>query len=271
MRYDMMADISYEEFSQEYYAEIDKRFFGSVFQIMPWKERPFDNLIDFNSLSGKDVLEVGVGCGTHAQLIAEKSGSFTGIDITDYAINATTKRMDAFAIKADIIRMDAEKMNFEDNSFDFIWSWGVIHHSSNTLQILKEINRVLRPGGKAVVMVYHKSVWNTYIRGALYYGILKGGLFKGKSVHKIIQEKTDGALARYYTIREWNDMLREFFLVGKTLLLGSKSQLVPMPYCKAKEFLMRLIPNWFGRFITNRPFFGFMVVSMLIKETNGKH
>ncbi|MBK7629848.1 MAG: class I SAM-dependent methyltransferase [Ignavibacteriales bacterium] len=58
-----------------------------------------------------------------------------------------------------MLKMDAEALQFEDNSFDFVWSWGVIHHSSNTRKILEEIQRVLKPGGEAIIMVYHRSIW----------------------------------------------------------------------------------------------------------------
>jgi ubiquinone/menaquinone biosynthesis C-methylase UbiE len=63
--------------------------------------------------------------------------------------------------------MDAEHLAFPDASFDFVWSWGVIHHSSNTWQIVGEIQRVLKPGGTAVIMVYHRGWWNYYVWGML--------------------------------------------------------------------------------------------------------
>ena len=267
MRYDFTEPIPCVEFSGEFYEEIDRRFYGSVHQFMPWEKFPFDNLIDFESLSKKNVLEIGVGCGSHAQLLAQESRSFTGIDITEYAVKSTRARLDLLGFNATILRMDAENMEFEDDTFDFIWSWGAIHHSSNTRKVLEEIHRVLRPGGRAITMVYHRSIWNTYVRGGLYYGVLKGKLMRTRSLTRIIQDSTDGALARYYTIPEWEGLISDLFTVEKTLVFGSKSQLIPLPYGGIKEFLMSLIPNSLGRFITNRPFFGFLLVSAFSKRT----
>ena len=51
---------------------------------------------------------------------------------------------------------DAEKTNFDDNFFDIIYSWGVIHHSPSTSKIVDEIFRILKPGGEARIMIYHK-------------------------------------------------------------------------------------------------------------------
>ena len=97
------------------------------------------------------------------------------------------------------MQMYVEKLSFPDASFDFVWSWGVINHSSDTKTILPQIHRVLKPGGELTFMVYHQSSWNTFIRGWLYYGLLKGGLFKGLDAHRLLQLNTDGALPRYYT------------------------------------------------------------------------
>jgi ubiquinone/menaquinone biosynthesis C-methylase UbiE len=55
--------------------------------------------------------------------------------------------------------LDAEQLALAEGSFVVFWSWGVIHHSANTRRILDEMHRVLRPGGSAVVMVYHRGFW----------------------------------------------------------------------------------------------------------------
>ena len=153
MRYDWKDGIPYEEFSQEFFAEIDRRFFSAVELYAPCKKIPFDWLIEFDSLRTKDVLEIGVGNGSHAQLLAEHAKSFAGIDLTEYSVRSTSERLRVFGLPGTVAEMDAEKMLFPDKSFDFVWSWGVIHHSANTRKIIEEMYRVLRPGGEAVVMV----------------------------------------------------------------------------------------------------------------------
>jgi len=264
--FDFKGKIPFEEYSKEFFKEIDKRFFDSVWRIMPWEKIPFDNLIEYEGLNNKRVLEIGIGCGSNSQYLAEYASDYTGIDLTEYGTNCTRKRLSSLTLPGKVLQMDAERLEFEDNSFDFIWSWGVIHHSSNTENIVNEISRVLSPGGKLVTMVYHQSFWNTYIRGALFYGILKGWFFKKRSLHSIIQDSTDGALARYYTLDEWRDVLSPNFELKEIIVLGSKSQLIPLPTCSLKHFLMKLIPNWLGRFITNRPSFGFLLVSTAVKK-----
>src|SRR6478672_13864574 len=110
MRYDWDDKIGEPEYTQDYFREIDRRFFAATRPFMPWKKTPFDRLIDFDAIRNMDVLEIGVGCGTHAQLLATNARSFTGIDLTDFAVNCTSRRMQEFGIDATVRRMDAEEM-----------------------------------------------------------------------------------------------------------------------------------------------------------------
>lgn len=109
-------------------------------------------------------------------------------------------------------------------------------------------------------MVYHQSVWNTFVRGWIYYGLLKGGIFHGKNAHQLIQENTDGALARYYTMEKLRQELADRFQIEHFYLLGNKMQLIPIKYGPWKERMSAMIPDALGRLITNRAFFAYMVV-----------
>ncbi len=266
MRYDFFEEaIEAPEYSPDYYREVDRRFLRSVKIQFPWKTIPFDNFIDFDQLKSQDVLEIGVGIGTHAEILSSHAKSYTGIDLTEYAVNATKKRLKAFGLSGRILQMDAERMSFADASFDFVWSWGVIHHSSDTAKILEEVHRVLKPGGKFTFMVYHESIWNTFFRGWLYYGLMKGGLFRGKNVHELIQDNTDGALARYYKLSGLKEKVSVKFQIQRITLLGNKLQLIPLKYGPWKERISALIPNALGRFITNRALFAYMVVTNCVR------
>ena len=265
MRYDWTETLNIPEFSREYYQEIDRRFLKTVREAHPWRRIPFDDFIDFEWIRDKKVLEIGTGCGTHAQLLATHAGSYTGIDLTDFAVKASSTRLRINGLGDHIRQMNAEQLEFPDASFDFVWSWGVIHHSSNTRRILEEIWRVLRPGARCTVMVYHRSWWNMMIRGALYYGIVKGGFLRGRSVDQLIQETTDGALARYYTREEWLQETGDLFKTRRMSLMGHKTQLLPLPAGRLKDRVGSVIPDRLGRWLTNRPFFGYMIIPEMIK------
>lgn len=262
MRYDWRDSVSHEEFSRGFFDEIDRRFFGEAEKYMPWEKMPFEALIDFPGIANKDVLEIGVGNGSHAQLLAATARSFTGIDLTDYAVKSTSERLKLRGLKGRVERMDAEKLTFPDNSFDLIWTWGVIHHSSNTAGILREMHRVLRPGGTATVMVYHRNFWNYYVMAGLFHGMLRGELLKKRSLHSIMQGHTDGAIARYYTGRDWNALVAPWF-DSVLSVYGGKQELFPLPAGRVKQAIVNAVPNPVTRFFTNRCRMGTFLVSQL--------
>src|SRR5205823_861546 len=213
MRYDFGDEIDHPEFSREFYEEIDRRFFSDAEKYLPSSALPFDALIDFDALRNQDVLEIGVGNGSHAQLLASRARSYNGIDLTAYAVRSTAERMRRFNLDQPTVKiqqMDAERMEFADESFDFLWTWGVIHHSANTRQILSEMKRVLKPRGRAITMVYYRNIWNYYLYAGLFGGLIKGHLWKTGSLHQTRQHETDGAIARFYSIPEWKRLTSEF-------------------------------------------------------------
>lgn len=270
MRYDWKQAVEVEPLSESFYAEIDARFFGNVWEFMPWRNIPFDNLIDFESLQNKRVLEIGVGMGSHAQLLARHAASYKGIDITGYAVKATSERLKLFGLNGEISQMDAEHMDFPDATFDTVWSWGVIHHSSDTKQILKEIHRVLKPGGEAIIMIYHRGWWNYYFLGGLFHGILKGGLFKTGSLHKTMQSVTDGALARYYSASSWERTVGGLFNIDYIRIKGGKPEVFPIPGGRFKSAVMAMIPNFLTRCLTNYCRMGSFLISRLVKSGGGR-
>ena len=266
MRYDWLRGeldrIPHPEFSKEFYREIDRRFFSNANEYLPQGKVPFDRLIDFESLADKNVLEIGVGNGSHAELLAAHAGGFTGIDLTDYGVKSTSERMKVFGRgNARILQMNAEELQFPDDTFDFVWSWGVIHHSANPRAILKEIHRVLKPGGIFKAMVYYRSFWSYYAFGLLA-GIGKGFFLHGNSIHEAVQRITDGAIARYYAPSEWRDELNAAGLkVNGIGILGMKSAILPIPGSRFKYSVLNAIPNSVSRLMTNKLRMGSFIVS----------
>ena len=261
MRYDWQKQVAEEEYSPKFFDEIDRRFFEASYDFLPYCEKPFEPLIPYVQLPEWDCLEIGVGCGSHAECLARYAKSFTGIDLTEQAIEYSKKRLDVRGLEGNLIQMDAEALTFDDETFDFIWSWGVIHHSSNTTNTLREMARVLRPGGRVRVMVYHRNWWNFYFRGGFVYGILQGGFRRnGWSLHNVMQETTDGALARYYTESEWRKITQDFFEILATSVYGTKSEIIPLPVGSLKNFVSKIFPKSLSQFLNSNCKLGTYIV-----------
>ena len=198
--------------TKDWFRKVDDLFFSisKEFAHPNSNTEPFSELINFEDLKGKKVLEIGCGMGSHSGILAKYAKDLTSIDITKTAVNTTNKRFELFELNnARAINADAENMPFKDNSFDFIWSWGVIHHSSDTNKIAKEIHRVLRNGGKSTVMIYNKNSTRYYIHG-LYQGIFHLKFLKYRSLYKVNMTFTDGYIARHYTKKSARILFNDF-------------------------------------------------------------
>lgn len=114
---------------------------------------------DFAAWQGKRVLEIGVGLGADHERFACAGAQLWGIDLTGRAIAHTASRLGARGLCSTLMVADAEKLPFADDSFDLVYSWGVIHHSPNTAEAAREISRVLKGGGVFRVMIYHNTLW----------------------------------------------------------------------------------------------------------------
>ncbi len=117
----------------------------------------FGRIFDYERYRGGRVLEVGCGMGCMAMNWAQQGAQVTAVDLNPVAIRQTRLRFELFGLAGDIREADARTLPFADETFDFAYSWGVLHHSPDTAQSIGELFRVLRPGGQVGVMLYHRN------------------------------------------------------------------------------------------------------------------
>jgi SAM-dependent methyltransferase len=109
------------------------------------------------------VLEAGCGIATDGMRFVRAGAHYTGIDFSPTALELARRRLALERGRARLIRGSIVELPFPDASFDLVYSNGVIHHLPETGLVIREFHRVLRPGGTAVVMVYHRASLNFYI------------------------------------------------------------------------------------------------------------
>ena len=241
MTYDWRGTNHAPEGTLEFFEEIDRRFFQS--SPLYRGERPFAALIPFADLRGKRVLEIGCGLGSHSQLLAEAGCNLTSIDLTPRAVALTTRRLALHYLSSDVREMDAEEMEFVDGEFDFIWSWGVIHHSAHAERILRQVTRVLKSNGEFRFMVYNRRAFDTYTK--VMRGVLTGKQFRGMSMDDILSFYSDGYLARFYTRKQLRKLIETNGLCCERIsVMGQTSELVPLRGTgKMGKLKYRLVPN----------------------------
>lgn len=110
--------------------------------------------IPFHEMEGKSVLEVGLGYGSVSQRIAESGADYTGLDIAEGPPAMVRHRLAQNDLPGNAVQGSILDAPFADSQFDWIVAVGCFHHTGNFQRALNESYRMLKPGGKAMVMVY---------------------------------------------------------------------------------------------------------------------
>jgi SAM-dependent methyltransferase len=161
----------------------------------------------FGNWKSKRVLEIGVGLGADHQRYAENGALCAGVDLTARAVEHTRKRLRALGLASDLQVADAEKLPFEDGTFDLVYSWGVLHHSPDTPRTVSEVLRIIRPGGTAKVMIYHKHSLVGYMLW-IRYALLRGRLFT--TLREIYATYLESPGTKAYTVTEARTLFQGF-------------------------------------------------------------
>jgi ubiquinone/menaquinone biosynthesis C-methylase UbiE len=162
---------------------------------------------EFPHYKTKKILEIGVGLGADHQKFAEAGAICYGIDLTERSIEHTSRRFHLFGLESKLQQGDAENLPFDDNSFDLVYSWGVLHHTPDTAKAIDEVFRVLKPGGKAKIMIYHKYSFVGYMLW-IRYGLLR--LKPRTSLGEIYSNYLESPGTKAYSVEETEQLFSKF-------------------------------------------------------------
>jgi len=123
----------------------------------------------FSESRGLQVLEIGVGAGTDFVQWVRNGASVVGVDISSGSLSEARARVEAEGLSGgELLIADAEQLDFADDTFDVVYSYGVLHHLPDTPRAIREVHRVLKPGGEARMMIYHLPSWTGLLLWAMY-------------------------------------------------------------------------------------------------------
>lgn len=154
-----MAVVRHEVGSREFFEDLDEYHFD--------KQRHLEKVLDYASCRGKKVLDVGCGVGVDLARFARAGAVVTGVDISQRAIDLAIKNFEYQGLQAELQVMDGENLDYPDNTFDFVYAHGILPYAENEAQVVREIHRVLKPGGEALLQAYHKYSWMYLLRNIM--------------------------------------------------------------------------------------------------------
>jgi SAM-dependent methyltransferase len=137
------------------------KFFAAYDQFRYRTERHLPACLDALPVADADVLEIGLGEGSDSERMIRRGARWSGVDITAESIARVRTRLRQRGLPfAALHQASVVDLPFADNSFDLVFSHGVLHHVPDIDAAQKEIHRVLRPEGELVVMVYARRSLN---------------------------------------------------------------------------------------------------------------
>lgn len=156
---DVVRDFWQSHINNEYYTEAERASESYFREITDRRYRAHYHLSElFDSITGQDrrLLEIGCGIGVDSIALAQRGFGVTAIDLTPNALAVAREFAAHRGVTIDFRLGNAEQLDLPDQSFDAVYSFGVLHHTPDIERSVAEVHRVLRPGGTAYVMLYHR-------------------------------------------------------------------------------------------------------------------
>lgn len=221
----------------EYFTEVERSRYN---EYAPWM-RPF---FRYDSYAGANVLEVGVGQGTDLVQFARAGARVTGIDITQRHLDLARRNFEVRGLSGTFQLANAASMPFADEIFDVVYSFGVLHHTDQTVRCISECYRVLKPGGTLLIGLYHKYSFDHF--KLLLSGLLKGKLWKlgYRGLLSTVEVGANGTtikpLVKTYSGTQLRNLLEDF----KSVDISFRHLAIHLP----GFWIPRAATEWFGRF-----------------------
>jgi 2-polyprenyl-3-methyl-5-hydroxy-6-metoxy-1,4-benzoquinol methylase len=228
-----------------------------------------DKRIFANASRDSKVLDLGCGVGMWLSQFAKRGyRNLTGADLTSKALSIAQKRADTYGYEYALHKENAEELSYENCSFDHVNCQGVIHHTPNTENCIKEISRILKPDGTALISVYYKNIilrnWKLLYPLGKILGMMKFGMkgrgrediFKIKNMNDLtrLYDGADNPIGKVYSKMEFSNLLKSHFKIEEVFF----------HFFPARSFPFK-IPKVLHRFLDQRGC-PFMIFASLKKE-----
>lgn len=200
----------------------------------------------FDTSAGLRVLEIGVGMGADYEQWLRAGAVATGVDLSESSLARARQRCEQSGLHVDLRQADAETLPLANNSFDVVYSYGVMHHSPDTQRCLDEAWRVLKPGGTAHIMLYHHAS----LTGIMLW--LRYGMWRGQSIRQCVYERLESRGTKTFTKAEVAAMMARFEDVQIEQVFSPGDLLLSQPSARFQSTIYRVAWKLFPRGLMRR-------------------
>jgi len=200
----------------------------------------------FDRWKGKRILEVGCGTGSELVRFARTGANVIGVDLSFKSADIAKARLCFCKCDGEVCQADAESLPFKKNEFDFVYSWGVLHHTPDISKAISEIHRVLKPNGEICIMLYHKPSLVT-LQMYLMFGLCSFKPFR--RIDDILANHHESLGTKAYSV----DEARQMFSIFRDLQIKVFITSYDLRFTRNRHF-----PWWVGKLIPER--FGWNMV-----------
>jgi SAM-dependent methyltransferase len=201
---------------------------------------------EFKNARGLKVLEIGVGMGADYVEWLKAGAQASGVDFSAASIEKARRRCELAGYRPELRVADAENLPFPDHSFDIVYSYGVMHHSPNTPQCVREAWRVLKPGGRARIMVYH----HPSLTGLMLW--LRYGFLRGKSLRQSVYDHLESPGTKTYSRGEAASLLDGFQDLQMRLVFSPGDLLLHQASARFQSRFYRMVWRVYPRWLLRR-------------------
>jgi len=228
--------------SKDYFEEVTERKY--------YVESHIPNFAQFWEWRGKKVLEIGCGIGTDTQQFAENGARIVPVDLSEKSLEIARKRAEFYNLIVNFHHANAEQLSdyIPIDTFDLIYSFGVIHHSPHPEMIIEQIKKYMNKDSTLKIMIYNKISWKV-LWILLKYG--KGKFWKlNELIAKYSEAQTGCPVTYAYTKRSARKLLKGFeILEMRTEHIFPYSIPEYKNYQYKKVWYFRYLPHCIFRFM----------------------
>jgi ubiquinone/menaquinone biosynthesis C-methylase UbiE len=116
-------------------------------------------VVNFDGYHGKRVLDVGCGVGNDLARFVKGGAEVVGLDLAQTSIDLARRNFQQRGLAGEFLIGNGEAMDLPDDAFDLVYCHTVLHFTPRPQRMVRELHRVLRPGGQAIVMTVNRHSW----------------------------------------------------------------------------------------------------------------